>query len=154
MTTSKNFQKRFISRQSRTNQSIENEFVIQFIKKREQKKIDENVADSDVVEKLKNEFDYDENRSEIQINSNDAREQFKQFDDDDENRSTNRNFSVDQNDFYVSRKNIIVVFDEMISIFADVNSSDDQIMIFDDQMYDKKSFDFDDKKKNHVKMKN
>ena len=132
MTTSKNFQKRFISRQSRTNQSIENEFVIQFVKKREQKKIDENVVDFDVVEKLKNEFDHDENRFEIQINSNDAREQFKQFDDNDENRSINKNSSVDQDDFYVLRKNIIVVFDEMISISVDVNSFDDQIMILND----------------------
>ena len=154
MIASKNSQKRFIFRQSRTNQFVKNEFVIQFVKKREQKKIDENVVDFDVVEKLKNEFDHDEDRFEIQINLNDAREQFKQFDDDDENRSTNKNFFVDQNDFYVSRKNIIVVFDEMISIFVDVNSFDDQIMIFDDQMYDKKFFDFDDKKKNHVKMKN
>ena len=132
MIESRDFRERFISRQFRTNQSVKDEFVIQFVKKREQKKIDENVADFDVVEELKNEFDHDEDRFEIQINSNDVREQFKQFDDDDENRSISRNSSVDQNDSYVSRKNIIVVSDEVISIFADVNSSDDQIMIFDD----------------------
>ena len=65
MIASRNSQKRFIFRQSRTNQFVENELVIQFIKKRESEKNVENVVDFDVVEKLKNEFDHDENRFEI-----------------------------------------------------------------------------------------
>ena len=65
ITELKDFQKRFIFRQSRTNQFVENKFVIQFIKKREFEKNVKNVADFDVVKKSKNKFDHNENRFEI-----------------------------------------------------------------------------------------
>ena len=112
MSKRKNFKNRFIFRQSRTSQFIENEISIHIVEKIIYENVDEKIVDIDIIQKNENEFEVDDQRDDVvefQNNSNDVRKQFKQFDENENDRSINKIFFNDSNDFYVSRRNIIFV---------------------------------------------
>ena len=142
---------RFIFRQSRTSQFIENEILIRIVEKIVYENVDEKIVETDVIQKNENEFEIDDQRDDVvkfQNNSNDARKQFKQFDENENDRSINKNFFNDSNDFYVSRRNIIFVSKKMsIASSNTINFFENQFLIIENTLYDKKSFNFDDKKK-------
>ena len=151
MSKKRDFKDRFISRQSRTSQFIENEISIRIVEKTVYENVDEKIVDVNVIQENENEFEIDDQRDDVvksQSNSNDARKQFKQSDENENDRSINKNFFNDSNDFYVSRRNIIFVSKKMsIASSNTINFFKNQSLIIEDTLYDKKSFDFDDKKK-------
>ena len=151
MSKKKNFKNRFISRQFRTSQFIKNEISIRIVEKVVYENVDEKIVDVDIIQKNKNEFKIDDQRDDVvefQNNLNDAREQFKQFDENENDRSINKNFFNDSNNFYVSRRNIIYVSKKMsIASSNTINFFKNQFLIIENTLYDKKSFDFNDKKK-------
>ena len=155
MSKKKNFKNRFIFRQFRTSQFIENEISIRIVEKTVYKNVDEKIVNADIIQKNENEFEIDDQRDDVvefQNNLNDARKQFKQFNENENDRSINKNSFNDSNNFYVSRRNIIFVSKKMsIASSNTINFFENQFLIIENTLYDKKSFDFDDKKKNHVK---
>ena len=84
--------------------------------------------------------------------TNDFFEQLKQQIGVEKTRTNIANFFVDENFFYDDRRRIIVFFERMKSAEFDIQMSSDQLFfIINDQIYDKKFFDFKNKRRNHAK---
>ena len=89
---------------------------------------------------------------EVQINSSNSEEQLKQSENVDEDRTNNAIVFEQRNNFYVQRKTVIVAFEQLTAVESNnqIFVSSEQTLIIDDQINDKKLFDFDDKEKNHI----
>ena len=106
------------------------------------------------TDNIKINFDVNEfnNRFEIQFNSNNFEKQLKQFNDDNDDRINITNAFIKSNNFYVQRKNVIVVFENLNTIESNnqIILFNDQNFIIDNQINNKKFLDFDNKKKNYI----
>ena len=61
----KNFKNRFIFRQFRTNQFIENEISIRIVEKTVYENVDEKIVDVNIIQKNKDEFEIDDQRDDV-----------------------------------------------------------------------------------------